>query len=169
MSQDPLKIGGNPFAGFKDFATCERWVKKNRPKVKDAAAYCATIMRKVEGELKDIVKRPISVGTLQKHKIGKEVHVDLKLRWYNKKLGGLTDFVRNFTLTKVPQDLPNVKLTEEILASSEACPKVFSWEKINGFPTLFTLRSKENMPFKEVYSDPTGFLKLPTKFKTVLD
>ena len=42
------KPEGEPFAGFKDMDACTTWVGKNKPEVEDPAAYCASIMRKVE-------------------------------------------------------------------------------------------------------------------------
>ena len=36
-----------PFAGYKDFADC---VAKNKGKVRDPEAYCATIQRQAEGK-----------------------------------------------------------------------------------------------------------------------
>jgi len=42
-----------PFAGYRDFADC---VAKNRDK-KNPKAYCATIMRKVEGNPKNKKKQ----------------------------------------------------------------------------------------------------------------
>ena len=74
-----------------------------------------------EVPIEEVAERPVSTGTLQRHGIGERFHGDFRVVWYTKDHKGLADFARGFTLTRVPQDLPNIPYESRILAVPKAC------------------------------------------------